>query len=187
MSKIDPDKDQVSREIALQLVMGVLLFCIVGFWGYATFLRHGPNPPNNPNLPAPQITCVCLGCAAVMLVLQFVVPPVVVAMQRKLIARGIWNPSTDKAPISAEELSRMSDDDKLFLLYQRWQFGLSVSSLAGGAFLCAMAYALEGELVSPVVALLLVAMMLLRFPTRSRVERFLVEQGEVLQKERQAF
>jgi len=186
MNDSDPDKSQAPREFALQFITVVLVLCVVGFLGYAVFVRNGPNPPNNPNIPAPTFTYMGIGFAALMLVLHFVVPPIIVAMQRKQIARGTWNPSSAKNPISAEELSRMSDADKLFLLYQRSQFSVVAAMLAAAAFVNGAAYALEGDLVSLVVALLLVAVMLLRFPTRSRVERFLSEQGELLRQERQS-
>ena len=49
-----------------------------------------------------------------------------------------------------------------------------------------ISYIVDGDVVSLVVVLVLEAAMLWRFPTRTRVENFLVEQGELLRQERQA-
>jgi hypothetical protein len=166
----------------MQIIVFALVMGIVSFLGVVVFIRHGPNPPNAANNTGPMLTYLGIGFAALMLVLHFVLPLLFVSNVRRLIVKGAWNPAGRGDPVSAEHLSRMSDADKLCSLFPLYQSQLIVSAavLEGAAFFNLIAYLLEGDVVSLVVVGLLLAVMLVRFPTNNRAERFLSEQLELL-------
>lgn len=141
-----------------------------------------PSTPEDP-IPADQLG---LGWAAVVfLAFHFIIPRLSVAIARRQTATGTRNPSTPENPMPADQLLRMSDTEKLCDVYAS-QFTISATLLLMANAMNLAAYMLEGDVVSLVVVVLLLTVWLLRFPTRDRVERFLSEQGKLLQQARQA-
>ena len=182
MKDSDPDNVLALRVWVMQCVVILLVVGVLVFFGIAVFIRNGPNPPKAA-LIAPALTLLGMGCAVLAVALHYIIPPLYVAIARKQIATGTWNPSTPENPIPAEQF-RMSNVEKFCHVYQL-QLAIRATLLAWANFTNLAAYTLEGDVVSLVVVALLLTVQLLHFPTRDRAEHFLSEQGELLRHARQ--
>ncbi len=183
----EPNSDQVlpprlfvMRIILFALVMGALVFL-----GVVVFLRNAPNAQPPQNATAPLLTYLGIGFGLVMFVMHLFFPRVVVANTRRAIARGTWNPSGPRNPLTPEQIRQLGDVGLLLALYQS-QMIIGLALLEGATFFNLIAYLLEGDPSSLAVAGLLLVAMLWQFPTRTGLENFLVEQGELLRQARQS-
>jgi hypothetical protein len=169
---------QTMRIILLALVLGCVFFLIV-----VLILRASNNLAND---TAPMMTAMAFVFGAVSWVLSVVIPRRVAALWRKQIARGVApsGQSSPANPVAGEQRSGMEDARSLCVLYQS-QMIIGAAMLEGAIFFNLIAYMMEGDPFSLGVALALLLALIWRIPTRNGVENFLVEQGELLQQERQ--
>jgi hypothetical protein len=173
-----PDQDtqlslylRTMRIIVIALAMGVLAFLVV-----AVVIRQ-----QNPNQPVPDppiITITALGFAGLQLILQAVIPGLIATGLRRQLAAGKW-PRPGILSVPADDVV------KLCALYQtRLIIGAAIAE--GAAFFLLIAYLLEGQLVALAGAAVMLALVLVRFPTRSGLEGWLSDQQEQLRQERMA-
>jgi hypothetical protein len=158
------------RIIVLTLAMGILAFGVV-----AVVIRlEGPNQP----VPDPPlITFIGLPFAASLFVLQGVVPNLIAAGMRRRLAAGKWPPPGMAKSAPAD------DTGKLCMLYQvRLLIGAALAESA--AFFLLIAYLLEGQIVALAGAAVMLALVLVRFPSRSGLEDWLSDQQEQLRQQR---
>ncbi len=81
---------------------------------------------------------------------------------------------------AGQSIRGASDDERLLALYQS-EVIVAAALLEGAALLCAVAYMVERSTVGIGLGIALVGLMLLwEFPTRSRLEQWLEEQGKRL-------
>jgi hypothetical protein len=173
-----PDQDtrltvylRTMRIIVLALAMGVLAFLVV-----AVVIRQ--QRTDQPVPDPPIITLTALGYAGLQLILQAVIPGLVANRLRRQIAAGTW-PRPEVGPAPADDTGR------LCALYQtRLLIGAALAE--GAAFFLLIAYLLEGQLVSLAGAAVMLALVLVRFPTRPGLEGWLSDQQEQLRQERMA-
>jgi hypothetical protein len=159
------------RIIVLALALGVLSFLVI-----AVVVRT-----QNPQMQASRtgfLTYGALGIAALLVLLQAVVPALLANQLRRQLAAGKWPP-----PGAA---STPADDfGKLCALYQT-RLLLGAAMLEGGAFLLLIAYFMDGDVVALVGGGVMLALLLAKFPLRSAVEGWLADQQEMLRQERMA-
>jgi hypothetical protein len=174
-SDIDLDRLLALRLRVMQILMAALILGCLVFLGIVLTLRQAGNA-QNPN--PPLLTYMGAGFALLMLVLSLVVPYVTVATSRKQMAHA-----KSPLPPSSGSMHGRTDAGHLCVLYHS-QLIVGAAMLEGATFFCLIAYLVEGELTSLVAAGVLMLFLLARFPTRTRLENFLIEHGELLRQER---
>jgi hypothetical protein len=184
MNEFDLDKILRPRLTVMRIILFALVIGSLAFMGIVLAMRLSPNPPNAANT-APLMTYMGMGFGLLMFLLHLIIPRLVVANARNGIARGTWNPSDPRHPLSPEQIRSMGDIGLLLALYQS-QVIIGLAMLEGATFFNLIAYLLEGDAASLVVAGLLVVVMLSHFPTQPRLEAFLEQQGELVRQQRQA-
>jgi len=181
--EIDLDTFLTPRLRVMKILMAALVVSCLIFLGVVLALRRANNPQNN---IVPLLTYMAVGFSLLMLVLHVVVPRLTIATARKQMARGDWPPSkvSGQYPVATEKKRGTGEAGKLCMLYQM-QLIIGAAMLEGAVFFSLIAYLVEGDLASLAVAGLLIVFLLLRIPTRTGVENFLIEQGELLRQERE--
>ncbi len=174
-----PDQDallsarlRVMRIVVLALALGVATFLVIVI---VVRQQSGAQPAPDP----PLLTYMALGFAALMTVLQAVIPGLMVTSGRRQIARGKW-------PAAGHGPAPVDDAGKLCALYQvRLIVGAAMAE--GAAFFSLIAYLTEGEVATLAAAAFMLVLVLLRFPTRFGLESWLAEQQERLQQDRMSY
>src|SRR5262249_19527040 len=138
MSVPVPDSDTrlFGRLLVMRIMVGAMALGVVTFLVIALVLRA-----REPGLHATQtgeLTYVVLGLAAVLILLQAVVPGLVANSLRRRIAAGTWPPPG--APSTP-----LDDFGKLCALYQT-RLLIGAALVEGGAFASLVAYLLEGNI-----------------------------------------
>ena len=133
-------------------------------------------------MSGPFLTYTAIAVAAVLLPLSFVVPGMIAAQSRRAIAAGTQ--AVPPQPGTGPEAAA-SDTRQLAMVYQQ-QLIIGAAMNEGTAFFAAAAYLIEKSPIALGLAVLLVGGIILRFPTRRRVELWVDQQREKLNMERQA-
>jgi hypothetical protein len=168
-----PDNDPLAGRLrTMQIIAAAILSGAVGFLVIAVFLRQGGAGAGAANTPL--ITYIILALAVVNIILSLVVPDMSAAAARRKIAQGAWMPAQAMPPDDAGQLS--------IVYTTRLLIGLAM--LEGATFALLIAYLVEGQAVSLIVAVLLIGAMAWRFPTRARLTAWIEEQERLLANER---
>jgi len=149
------------------LVMGVITFGVVVVSGIA----GGPGGQGN------LLTLLAVGFGAADLVLCLLVPNLLAAAQRRKLAAGNAGSTADPGPAPA------TDAGQLALLYQT-KLIIGAAMLEGGCFLGLVAYMLERQLPSLVMAGVLLLALIAHLPTPGRVEAWIDDQLRRLDEDR---
>ena len=195
----DPDVlEPITRTcqiIVSALIMGVTIFLLITLFLVPTAINPGPAPaaggPGAPALPqlagpgVPLLTYLALGMGIAGLVLSFLIPSVIVASARRKIAKGMWTPTVRATPHSSPRFYPAGDTGKLAFVYQT-QLIIGSALCEGMAFFAGIAYMLERNPLALGMALILLAGLAVRIPTRDRVNAWIDQQQSMLQTERQA-
>jgi hypothetical protein len=173
-----PDQDtQLSLYLrTMRIIVSALALGVMTLFVVVVVMRQ-----QNPNRPVPDppiITFIALGFAGLQFVLQAVIPNLMAAGARRRIAAGQWPPGMG-ASVPADDLG------KLCMLYQV-RLVVGAALVEGAAFFLLIAYLLEGQIVALAGAAVMLALVLVRFPTRSGLEGWLSDQQEQLRQERMA-
>ena len=161
-------------------------------WKWGILDRIAQNQAAAPQAPAgpmdfPQIiTWIAVAYTAVTLPMSFVVPRLVAGQNRRSIAAGTWKPPVGRSP-SVTPLNPdafQTNSGKLALSYNT-QFIIGAALIEGAAFFAAVAYFIGKNPIALGLALFLVGMILMRFPTRLRVAAWIDSQQELLIQEQQ--
>jgi hypothetical protein len=194
---------RTSQILVGALVAGVLIFLAIAWFvdvGPVAPAPAGPGaaqgaaPGNAPGAGAAGdaafvarlLTYMAVCWAAVAIALSFLVPALVAKQQRRQIASGTWAPPTQQGGRGSQirPESWNTDSGKLAAVYQQ-QLIIGAALVEGAAFFTGVAYMLGRDPIALGVALLLVAMLVLQFPTIQRVERWIDGQQEKLTEDRQ--
>jgi hypothetical protein len=148
---------RVMQIIAFSLVLGPAIMLAV-----VVAIRAGRNAAPPP--PTPLVSYVLLGFAAMMIMPFAIVPNMAAAGARQRLIQG----------------RVLNDDDIHAILCNVYQTRMIIGSamLEGAAMAQFIAYLVEGRMVSLVVGGLLLAGLVLQFPTRGRVETWIERQLE---------
>jgi hypothetical protein len=178
MSNSDPNPDssndrfvRTAQIIAAALVMGCSFFLLVGVFVRATG-KNGLLAANPWNVLPPEglISLIALFVSAGVLAASFVVPNAIATAARQ--AKG-------KTPPEDAALGRF---DGIFLN----QMIVGMALLEGGAFFNGIAFLLEGRIPNILAALVLIALIVAKFPTRAAMDSFAESQEALLFEERQS-
>jgi hypothetical protein len=180
--------------IVSALIMGVTTFLLISLFLVPTAINPGPalvaGGPGVPPLPqlagpgVPLITYIAVGMGIAGLVLSFVIPSMIVASARRKIAKGMWTPPVKQDPTKLAQILPAGDTGKLAFVYQT-QLIIGSAICEGMAFFAAIAYMLERNTLALGMALILLACLAIRFPTRNRVNAWIDHQQSKLQMEPQ--
>lgn len=160
---------RTAQIIVAALVMGVVSFGVVVVSGIA----GGQGGQGN------TLTLLAVGFAAADLVLCLLVPQLLAAAQRRKIAAGTWGSTSAPSQGPAPD----TDTGKLAIVYQT-KLIIGAAMLEGGCFLALLAYMLERQLPSLVVAGVLLLALLAHLPTYGRVEAWIEEQLRRVEEDR---
>jgi preprotein translocase subunit SecY len=148
--------------IAFALIQGVVVFGIVAV---VMGLNREPGDP--------FITYIAAGFGALMIVMRLVVPPIIA---NSMVGRLCRETSGLNEPGQRDDERRR----QLTAIYQSTMI-IGMAFLEGAAFFNLVAYLSEVSPISLVVAGILLALMALAFPSRSRVETWIDDQMRMLQ------
>jgi len=166
--------------VTILLLIVVLLVHVVGF-GAPAGAAAAPGQAAGPNLPArarsiPFMTYVTAGMGAIVLAMSFILPDVVGA---HVLRSGGASPRDGS---SSPTKSPTASSDQAVNPAAAFQLSCIVGGALnnGGVFLTAVPYLIEQNPIALVVALVFLAALVLRFPTRGRAERWIALQEEKL-------
>jgi hypothetical protein len=174
--------------IVAAMIMGVAIFLviIVVLLPNKPIVAEGPGAKGDA-IPAfggmQLITLAALGLGVSALIMSYVLPGVITANGRQQLRKKV--PPT---PRDASEDSRIypaGDTGPLLAVYQN-QLIVGSALNEGAAFFASIAYMLERSPIALGTALVLLAALLARIPTRDRLNAWLDRQLSQLQEERQA-
>lgn len=176
MSHNDEDARLDQRLLVMRLILGALAVGITGFLIVVVFIRAsgGAKPPAN----FPLITYIGLGWALLLLPVQALFPRLIVdrAARGRALAQG-----TPLGPNAASP--PLSERGAWYAVYQT-RLIIGAAILEGGAFFLLIAYFLEGALPGLAGALVLLAVLITKFPSRTRVDSWIDQQQELIQQQR---
>ncbi len=160
--------------IAVALVIGLMTFLVVIL--YIVQVQNqgrGTTPPQG----APLISLIAAGFLGVLAIASFLVPAAIMRSTLQRIAAGTWKPAPGmEVPAT--------DAGKLMVLYQTTLI-VGLAMLEGPGFFGGIAYLLEAQAFALGIVAVGIILMLARFPTESRVRRWLEVQEEQLGRARQ--
>jgi hypothetical protein len=149
------------RIISAALISGVIVFLVV-----VLFVIKGDRQPGSPLL-----TYIGLAFGALALVFAFIVPGLIGSSIRQALIDGkrVDLPAQFKANPEVGIVGNL-----LFLFQTRLIIGYAI--LEGAAFFNLVAYMIERQDVSLAIVGLLLAAMLVKFPTRGKIEGWLANE-----------
>jgi hypothetical protein len=175
MSDADFPESLLPRLRTAQILATALILGLVAFVVIILFLRTAnPKPPP----PLPIITYVAVFFVAICLMASVFVPNLILANFRKQIARG-------KQPSTSAAWPPPPEDAALWLNLYQTALIIGLALLEGSAYFQLIAYQLESQPISLGVAGGLLLCMMLRFPTRAGVWRWIENQRELVEREKQ--
>jgi len=164
-----------------QIIVGSLIAGSVVFLVIVLFRGQ----PQAANAGPPVMTYVALVFMAVILVARAIVPVVVARLARRRIVRGEtpFLPTTGGAPIKGM-IENIGDAGRLALVFQTKTI-IAGALLEGCAFFLLVVHMIEGSPISLGAALALILALAMLMPTRGRIVRWIENQLELLEQERQ--
>jgi hypothetical protein len=173
MSQSDEDeflsqRVRVNRILLGSLIAGPLIFMVI-----AVIVRQGMQgvPPD-----LPILTYLSFPFAIVNTTLSFFMPDYSIARERRKLAQGSGINNSSERQSSA-------DFGRLVELYQTRMI-IGAAMIEGCIFFFIIAYIVEGSLYCLVGALVLLGIMISKFPNREGVEQWVEKQRDLLQQER---
>lgn len=163
LQSLGPNFDQqlrVMQIIAVALMMGVLMF-----FGVVLMITQGAIfGQGNPGM----MTMIAAGFAGLMIVNHLIIPA--------LIARAQLN------KLNSEEAGPKDSDntkDSLLAIY-RTQLIITLALLEGAAFFNLVSVMIEKHMISVIAAVVLLSLMVARFPTRTKVSWWIQDKSREL-------
>lgn len=159
---------RVSQIIVVALGMGVVTFAVV-----AVLMAK-----ERAGAKAGMLTFFAIGMAVVCGGMSLLVPVGIVIAQRRRIANSTWQMQgrLEDAPVT--------DAGRLAALHGTKTI-VGCALLEGACFMALVAFMIEGHLIGPIVAALLLLGVLAHFPTPGRVTDWVTDQLRLLEEERQ--
>ncbi len=173
MSAPDLSPTPEGRLRTMRIILGAMCVGVVSVAGIMIWQRQA-EPLPAPELPL--LTFAALGFAAFMAVFSVALPVFLQANWRRQLRQPQGPPAAGPAPA-------LSPEDAWWLRYQT-RLILQAALLEGAAFFQLIAYRLEGLAVSLGVAAGLLICLLMLFPTRAGVERWVATQRDLAEQGR---
>ena len=149
----------------MQIVAGALMMGVLIFAGIAFMIREKDDGS------FPVVSMLGAGMAAVMTVLHFVVPAANVRTERDKFDAGEWRATDQEGRYQ-----------KLIGVY-RHKLIIGLAMLEGAAFFNLIAFIVEGKLWTAGIVAGLMFLMAMQFPTQTRVEHWIEDQSQLIERE----
>jgi hypothetical protein len=171
MSFPEDSRVPAARLRAMQIIAGTLILGVAMMLTVFVVLRNLSNAPRPPQVPV--LTYVGVAFALMAVIAHFIVPRNVL---KNATSRRQWDdePVFSTAPADPEQAPGDREPSALPLYQTRMIIGMAL--LEGAAFYQAIAYYVEGQPLALGLGCLLLLGLIVQFPTRSRVERWLENQ-----------
>jgi hypothetical protein len=163
-----------------QIIVGSLIAGVLIMLGIALAVDVGTTGSS------PLITYIAVASGVALLPASFLVPGIVAAQQRRSIAAATWAaPGGGNRPIAGlGSDAYQTDTGKLAVVYLSHSIvGAAINE--GAAYFAAIAYLIEKNPIALGLTFLLIGGLILRFPTRGRLEQWIDHQQELLIQDRQ--
>lgn len=161
------EQDKFLRQIlsVMRIIAGTLMAGVVIFLGVVVFLIEPEKP-----VP-PMLAYVGVGAALIAVVASYVIP----GFLYRQIIQSLIDGTAPPLPIELWHKQELGVIGPLLYIYHMRQI-VSLAILEGAAFFNVIAYMIERQQVSLLMVALLLAAMVLRFPTRHGVQSRLSNQ-----------
>ncbi len=168
----------------LQIIIAAMFLGATAFLILVLVLPAETLRGTGPASGAPMITYVCAAYGLVALVGRLALPGLMMPSARARIARGApsFGPAKGMQGDLPSELLA-TDADHLSGVYATMTV-IRGALVEGGALFAGVAFMMEREPLSPVVALVLIIALALLFPTRAGVEWWFTQQLRLIQEAR---
>jgi hypothetical protein len=169
------------------LISGVLVFLVVAvvvgpLAGVGA--DAGAQPAGKLAQSVPILTYIALAVGAVCLSMSLIVPSLLAKQQRLAMAGGKSLPGQSPASTPAQRPEAVGTAPTGLSSVYLNQLIIGAAMNEGAAFFAGVAYLVEKNPIALAVALVLIAGLIARFPTASRVERWIEQQQEKLREDR---
>lgn len=185
MPPVDPADEFSGTILTSQIIIGALMMGLVFFLGVIFLMVPAPaaRPGQEPQMFLTGIAFLFAVPAALASVL---VPSFLVRTTRRQIGKGTWKPARGTSEVAPEPLPPGPAGERLALLmlYQN-QMIVGAALNEGAAFFALVATMIERKDAALALALVLIAGVAARFPTRERVLAWIDRQHELMIQERQ--
>jgi hypothetical protein len=176
----------VARQLrTAQFVIGAMVTGLVVFLGIDVAMAWAIAPPVAGGVPI--LSIVALGFTALILVLYFVIPQMIVRNGRRAILRGTFRLHRARGlfgELVGEPAAEVGNRVKLAALFQT-KLIAGAALLEGAAFFWLVLYFVEQSPLSLCAAIVLIVFLALQTPTRSRLIHWIEDQLRQLESERQ--
>jgi hypothetical protein len=176
MSHADQDAALDAALKTMRIIVGALAVGVVNFLGIALFIRsqNAAAPPE-----VPILSWVAVGCTALALALHVFLPGWVTKHLRQKLVQGKVPP----VRINPAFAALPNQLGFLMGIYQT-QMLVGAALVEGASFLSLIAYLLEGEWFSLLLAGLLLVVLIAKFPSHAGFALWLERQRELIEQER---
>jgi len=176
----DEERADLARAVqTMQIIVGALAAGVVSFLVVVLVLaQQQPGPPPN----EPRITYIAVVVAFVAFIVALIFPGIILRSQRQAILAG--NPAPQAGSPGAPPLGTARDLGPLVAGYQT-SLIIRSALLEGAAFFCLVAYMLERQTLSLVVAGVMLLFLLSKFPSRSKLEGAIENEWTTIEQFRQ--
>jgi hypothetical protein len=175
----DADRVISTRLRVMQIIASVLMGGVLSFLGISLFVVQQQGRGLG-QAPGPMISILALAFFMTAALLWSFVPAQLARGQVGSIAAGTWTPAQ-----GTTTAAYTGDTSKLVAVFQTKMI-IAYALLEGAAFFGCIAYLLEAEALALVAVVGPVALMLLTFPTRPRLDLWLQQQQARIDELRQA-
>jgi hypothetical protein len=165
----------------LQIIVVALCIGALSFTGIAVLLRMTGNMQGG---SANEILTPIAICGAVLAFFaSWTLPAIAIKRGRRNIAKGRYSlPQAPGGPLH-HSLANLGDAGLLYMVYQTKTI-IAAALLEGAAFFNNIAYMLEGNLITLIAALLLVAAVAAMFPSATRIADWIESQLRLMREEK---
>jgi hypothetical protein len=174
-----------------QIIVGALISGVVVFLVVAVVVGPlagvgadaGAQPAGQLAQSVPILTYIALAVGAVCLSMSLIVPSLLAKQQRLAMAGGKSIPGQSPASTPAQRPEAVGTAPTGLSSVYLNQLIIGAAMNEGAAFFAGVAYLVEKNPIALAVALVLIAGLIARFPTASRVERWIEQQQEKLRED----
>ncbi len=174
-----PSREEIAGQLrTMQIICGSLIAGVTIFLFMTFVVRSGEDAiivQDRLDLSS-VLVLIALLAAGLSLLMYYTLPTLVIAGQRQALASG----QTD---LVSKKLDRSTNETVALAAIYQTQMIIGLALLEGAAFLNTIVFMLEGRALNLGIAVALVVFMATRFPTRTRLDDWIAEQGRLLQDE----
>ncbi len=180
MLDAQPDSMADARVRTLQIIVTALALGVMLFLALVLFLGLGKEMRVDDRQPI--ITYVALACGLAAFVAGPVVSFFVAIASRGKLAAGLGRPDAP-APTPADPSAEQRLKERIMGIFVA-KIIIAAAIFEGAALFRCVAYMLDGNRLSAILAAILTAAILMEIPSRDRAKRWLVDQRRLVEQDR---